>query len=124
MVAVHVPVWVTKLPLCVALLPTGVLLLQHLPLMLVRAFRQLAGDLAHLGMHLHPPHPPTPVFVILALEFVIYFLLAVFLDHVLADENGARGVSQARGSRAVACTCWPRKMAQDEIKHVISESCT
>ncbi|PSC73682.1 ABC transporter A family member 2 [Micractinium conductrix] len=34
--------------------------------------------------------PLPTVFVILALEFVIYFLLAVFLDHVLADENGVR----------------------------------
>lgn len=38
--------------------------------------------------HTHPP-PFTPaVFWVLFFEFVVYFLLAVYLDHVLADENG------------------------------------
>jgi hypothetical protein len=32
---------------------------------------------------------PAAAFLILFIEFLGYFLLAVYLDHVLADENGA-----------------------------------
>jgi hypothetical protein len=33
--------------------------------------------------------PAAAAFLILFIEFLGYFLLAVYLDHVLADENGA-----------------------------------
>jgi hypothetical protein len=62
------------------------------------------------------PHPAGPslsshpaVLIVLTVEYFFYFLLAIWLDHVLPDENGERGVwGRAGGPR---CTCVPSARA-------------